>query len=59
MNTHTKRPHEKVARTSISLPPKIFEFANNRVRECGYASLSGYLQALVRQDANLVPVGQN
>jgi hypothetical protein len=49
--THRKRSHERVVKTSISLPPKLFEFSAQRVREEGHASLSGFLQSLLRQRA--------
>lgn len=57
MNIRTKKAHERAAKMSISLPPKLYEFAADRVRAKGYASLSSYLQSLVRQDAELLTTG--
>ncbi len=50
MKTH-KRHHERVEKTSISLPPRLYDFAESRVRALGYSSRSQYLQELIRRDA--------
>lgn len=38
------------ARTTISLPGKLSELAANRAKELHFATLSDYLQHLVRED---------
>jgi Arc/MetJ-type ribon-helix-helix transcriptional regulator len=43
-----KRPHDCVNKMTISLPPTLDRFARERVQKEGFASLSGYLQDLVR-----------
>ena len=48
-----KLPREKVVRTNITLPPRLWEAAQNIVRERGYVGLSDYIQARIRSDAGL------
>ena len=49
MKTSTaKRAHEKVVRTTISMPPLVFTFGLNHAREGGFTSFSDYIQDLIR-----------
>lgn len=50
MKLRGKRSHQKVAKTSISLPPTLYDFAVARVKSNGYTGLSGYLQDLLRRE---------
>lgn len=45
-----KRPHEMVARTSISMPPLVLEWGNEGVKANGYGSFSHYVENLIRVD---------
>lgn len=51
MRTKRKRKHECVVKTTISLPPKCYDSALERVRDDGYSGLSSYIQFLIRQAA--------
>jgi len=44
-----KRPHEKVVRTTISLPPMLFMLALDQQRIGSYTSFSNYVQDLIRE----------
>ncbi len=54
MKNRLKQDDGRVAKTSISLTKPLYNFALQKMKDQGFSSLSGYLQALVRQDA-----GQN
>ena len=47
----SKRTHECVVRTSISMPPILWDAATNKQRTAGYPSFSDYIQNLIRLDA--------
>lgn len=45
-----KRRHEMAVRTTISMPPIIFEAGHERARARAFGSFSDYVQALIRAD---------
>ena len=46
----TKRQHEMAVRTTISMPPVIFDAGRERARLRAFGSFSDYIQALIRAD---------
>lgn len=48
-----KRPHELAVRSTISMPPTIFEWSQEGIRAMACPGLSAYFQALVRVDKML------
>lgn len=46
----TKKPHEKVVRTSISLPPDLYDGGVERKKKGSFSTFSDYVQALIRED---------
>jgi hypothetical protein len=50
-----KKLHERVVRTSISMPPIIYSAGIERQHKRGYPCFSDYLQNLIRQDALVMP----
>jgi Arc/MetJ-type ribon-helix-helix transcriptional regulator len=49
-----KRPHEMAVRTTISMPPVIYDAGQERARRRAFASFSDYVQALIRADSEYV-----
>ena len=47
---NTKRDHERCVRTSISMPPALFDRAVDRTRSRGYSTFSDYIQHLLREE---------
>ena len=47
---HVKRRHEMAVRTTISMPPIIFDLGRERARTRAFPSFSDYIQALIRAD---------
>lgn len=45
-----KRRHELAVRTTISMPPPIFEIGLERAKREAFGSFSDYIQALIRAD---------
>ena len=45
-----KKDHEKVVRTSISMPPDLYEVGRERRKRGSFSSMSDYVQALIRED---------
>lgn len=45
-----KRNHEKVVRTTISMPPVLLDFGLEAAKRNGYATFSAYLQAKLRAE---------
>jgi hypothetical protein len=45
-----KRQHEMAVRTTISMPPMVFDLGRQRARNRAFASFSDYVQALIRAD---------
>ena len=48
-----KRTHEKVVRTTISMPPLLLDYGMRAAKTGGFATFSAYVQALLRDRANL------
>jgi hypothetical protein len=46
-----KRSHEKVVRTTISLPPMLLDFGLQASQRAGYTTFSAYVQELLRERA--------
>lgn len=53
-----KRRHEMAVRTTISMPPVIFEAAQQSARLRAFGSFSDYIQALIRADRERQTTGQ-
>lgn len=53
MKSTLKKPHEKAVRTTITLPPSLFEKAQEICRREHYPALSDYFQARIRFDAGV------
>jgi hypothetical protein len=49
-----KPQHEMAVRTTISMPPIIFNLGRHRARSRAFASFSDYIQALIRADSESV-----
>jgi hypothetical protein len=45
-----KRPHELAVRTTISMPPLVFDWGVEGTKQRGSASFSDYVQELIRDD---------
>lgn len=43
-----KQENERSVRTTISMPPVLYDFAFTRVREAGFATFSDFVQHLFR-----------
>lgn len=52
-NGNLKPEHRKVLRINITLPPKLYDAAEDLVKDGGYTGLSDYFQAKIRRDAKL------
>lgn len=46
-----KRRHERVVRTSISMPPLLFDYGQQLARHGGFSTFSGLLQNMLRERA--------
>lgn len=59
MNTPTniratrKKKHELAIRTTITLPPLLWDKGQDLVRQGGYGGLSDWVQARIRRDAGI------
>jgi hypothetical protein len=54
-----KRTHELAVRTSISMPPTLWDAAASRQHARGFTSFSDYMQDLIRRDALTIHVTVN
>jgi hypothetical protein len=45
-----KRAHEMAVRTTVSMPPLVFDWGNEGMRERGSSSFSDFVADLIRQD---------
>lgn len=52
-----RKPHHRVIRTSISLPPALYDAALDAIRREGFTTFSDYIQDLIRRGrgASLMP----
>jgi Arc/MetJ-type ribon-helix-helix transcriptional regulator len=48
-----KRRHEMAVRTTISMPPVIFDMGQERARVRAFGSFSDYIQELIRADREM------
>jgi hypothetical protein len=46
-----KRSYERCVRTTIRMPPALFDRAIRREKERGFPTFSDYIQQLLREDA--------
>lgn len=51
--SYRKRPHESAVRTTISLPPLLWDVGTKRQAKLGFGTFSDYIQDLVRHDSGL------
>jgi hypothetical protein len=49
-----KRPHQKAVRTTISMPPALWDIAAKGMKTRSCSTLSGFFQTLIRDHQNQV-----
>ena len=49
----SKRLHQRAVRTTVTLPPALFDASREIILRYGYTGLSDYLQARIRRDSGM------